>query len=373
MSDLLGFDISAIDFAALYERAVAFALPRLGESLLLLVLVGLFYMVARSVMRRVRARLSAGDAEPDVKEILVDLVRRVLLTPVAFWAFWRLAQIWELRLLELYLVGVWLVALTLPISHTVSGLLSIVEKRVASKTETKIDDTALPWVNRIVRWTIIGTGVMVALNTIGLNITPLLAGAGVAGVAISFAAQDTLSNLIAGVLLIIDRPFQVGDRIELWMAPNETGTWGDVIEIGLRATKIRNPDNLVVVVPNNEIMRRDIVNYTMSGAHIRLRIPFGIAYESDIERTKEVLIELAGETDGVKLDPAPVVIVRGFGPSEVNLQLRVWIQHARERRAIADRITEAAMIAFAREGIEIPYPKREVFLKSSEASVAAPD
>ena len=183
------------------------------------------------------------------------------------------------------------------------------------------------------------------------------------GLALSFAAKDTLSNLIAGVLLIMDRPFKVGDRIELWNAPRETGTWGDVIEIGLRATKIRNPDNLVVVVPNNEIMRRDIINYTMSGDDIRLRIPFSCAYESDIERAKALLKEVAPTVKGVKLDPAPIVIVRGFGPSEVNLQLRVWIMEARSRRRIADEITEKAMVAFAGAGVEIPYPKRELYIR----------
>ena len=210
------------------------------------------------------------------------------------------------------------------------------------------------------------------MSHLGLEIAPLLAGAGVVGLALSLAAKDTLSNLIAGVLLIMDRPFQVGDRIELWNAPNETGTWGDVIEIGIRATKIRNPDNLVVVVPNNEIMQRDIINYTMSGQDIRLRIPFSVAYESDIERAKVLLIQAALEVEGVKPDPKPIVIVRGFGPSEVNLQLRVWILEARNRRRIADEITGIALDGFAREGVEIPYPKRELYIRQGGATGLLP-
>lgn len=92
-----------------------------------------------------------------------------------------------------------------------------------------------------------------------------------------------------------------------------------MIEIGLCATKSRNPDNLVVVVPNNEIMQRDIINYTMSGEHIRLRIPFSCAYDSDIEKAELLLREAAAEVLGVQMDPEPIVLVRGFGPSEVNL------------------------------------------------------
>ncbi|MDE2877059.1 MAG: mechanosensitive ion channel family protein, partial [Gemmatimonadota bacterium] len=258
------------------------------------------------------------------------------------------------------------------ISRFVGHLMATFEQKVMSRTDTALDETALPMVNRFVRFLVVAIGVLLALPQLGISIAPLLGGAGVMGLALSFAAKDTLSNLIAGVLLIMDRPFKVGDRIELWNAPRETGTWGDVIEIGLRATKIRNPDNLVVVVPNNEIMRRDIINYTMSGDDIRLRIPFSCAYESDIERAKVLLKEVAHEVKGVKLDPAPIVIVRGFGPSEVNLQLRVWIVEARSRRRIADEITEKAMVAFAGAGVEIPYPKRELYIRGGGAAGLLP-
>ena len=112
--------------------------------------------------------------------------------------------------------------------------------------------------------------------------------AGVAGVAIGFAAKDTLSNLIAGILLIIDRPFEVGDRIEVWSAPAGSATWGDVIDIGLRATKIKTTDNIVIIIPNNEIMLRDIINYTIISENIRVRINIGIAYDADLKKAKNV-------------------------------------------------------------------------------------
>ena len=268
--------------------------------------------------------------------------------------------------------GIWMVLVFIPVSRFAGNLLRLVETKVMSRSNTVFDETALPMVNRFVRFLIIGLGVLLAMAYLGFEIAPLLAGAGVIGLALSLAAKDTLSNLIAGVLLILDRPFQVGDRIELWNAPNETGTWGDVIEIGIRATKIRNPDNLVVVVPNNEIMRRDIINYTMSGEDIRLRIPFSVAYEADIDRAKLLLIQAALEVKGVKPDPDPIVIVRGFGPSEVNLQLRVWIKEARQRRRIADEITGIALTAFAREGVEIPYPKRELYIRQGDAKALLP-
>jgi small-conductance mechanosensitive channel len=156
----------------------------------------------------------------------------------------------------------------------------------------------------------------------------------------------------------------VGDRIEVWAAPVNSATWGDVVEIGLRATKIRTTDNLIIVIPNNEIMRRDIVNYTASGSHIRLRIPVSIAYNADAEQAKAVAHRVALETEGVMAVPEPQVLIRNFGESAIDLQVRVWIADARQRRAIADHITDKLKREFDRAGIEIPYAKRDLYIRA---------
>ncbi|MBW1861114.1 MAG: mechanosensitive ion channel family protein, partial [Deltaproteobacteria bacterium] len=154
------------------------------------------------------------------------------------------------------------------------------------------------------------TAGILALDVLGVNIMPFIAGAGVIGIAIGFAAKDTLSNIIAGILLIMDRPFEVGDRIEVWSAPANSATWGDVLDVGLRATKIRTTDNIVIVIPNNEIMMRDIINYTTITKEIRVRIPIGIAYDADVNKAKEVINQISLELDWVMKDPAPMVVVR---------------------------------------------------------------
>ena len=239
------------------------------------------------------------------------------------------------------------------------------------RTETTLDDTALPLLNKFARFLIVGGAAVVALSHIGVEITPFIAGASVAGVAIGLASKDTLSNLIAGVLLIMDRPFEIGDRIELWTAPRGTATWGDVVEIGLRATRIRNSDNVIFVIPNNQIMQRDIVNWTASGDNIRLRIPIGVAYDADPAKAKEIINRVALGVDGVLSDPEPKVIIRSFGESSIDLQLRVWIVNARERRAIMDEITDRVKIEFDRAGVEIPYTKRDIYVRSMPAGLAA--
>ncbi|MYB98479.1 MAG: mechanosensitive ion channel family protein [Gemmatimonadetes bacterium] len=367
-----------LDFQQIWTKVVDYVDPRWLPGLIVLALAGLIYIVAGWILRRVEKRLAAR-TETDLDDEFLRALRKVVRLTVVAWAISQLLGQWVPVLgtrppeggewvandvqPQDWVWGIWTILVFFPISRFVGHVMATFEQKVMSRSDTALDETALPMVNRFIRFLVIAVGVLLALPQLGISIAPLLGGAGVLGLALSFAAKDTLSNLIAGVLLIMDRPFKVGDRIELWNAPRETGTWGDVIEIGLRATKIRNPDNLVVVVPNNEIMRRDIINYTMSGDDIRLRIPFSCAYESDIERAKALLKEVAHEVKGVKLDPAPIVIVRGFGPSEVNLQLRVWIMEARSRRRIADEITEKAMVAFAEAGVEIPYPKRELYIR----------
>ncbi|MDX1661681.1 MAG: mechanosensitive ion channel family protein [Gemmatimonadota bacterium] len=369
----LGIDLDRAAMDAWLEAAREFATPRLFQSLLLLLGAALLFLLARWLLGRVEERLAAR-TETKIDDLAARLGRRLVTLSVAFWAVWRLAYVWELPTTARTIGAVWIAALSIPIGAFVADVLAVYEERIAPTTTTTLDDTALPLLNKAARFVVIALGILVALEYQGIDISPILAGAGVIGLAVSLAAKDTLSNLIAGILLILDRPFQVGDRIELWEAPDETGGWGDVVEIGLRATKIRNPDNLIVVIPNNEIMKRDIVNYTASGPHIRLRIPIGIAYDADVEEARSALVEIARTVDGVKERPDPVVIVRRFGASSIDLELRVWIDDARARRAVADQIAERAKRALDERGVEIPYPKRDLYLRSGlpPESTAAP-
>jgi small-conductance mechanosensitive channel len=248
-------------------------------------------------------------------------------------------------------------------------LLTYLENNLAAKTETKIDNIIFDLLNKFAGVIVYLTAIILALDILGVNVMPFIAGAGVAGIAIGFAAKDTLSNLIAGVLLIIDRPFEVGDRIEIWNAPAGSATWGDVIDIGLRATKIRTTDNIVVIIPNNEIMTRDIVNYTIITSKIRVRINVGVAYDADLKKTKEIIKRVADSAGWIAKEPPPKVVVRKFGESSVDLQLRVWIDDARKRMDTISYITDKVKDEFDKEGIEIPYPKRDITITHTSSSI----
>ena len=254
-----------------------------------------------------------------------------------------------------------------PVKSVLLIVLEYLERNLAKRTETDLDNIVIDLLNKFSGAIVYATAAVIALDMLGVNVMPFIAGAGVMGIAVGFAAKDTLSNLIAGILLIIDRPFESGDRIEVWSAPAGSASWGDVIDIGLRATRIRTTDNIVVIIPNNEIMTRDIVNYTTIYSSIRVRINIGVAYDADIAKAKALIIQAASSADWILVEPAPKVVVRNFGESSVDLQARVWIKEARKRMDTIDHITDTVKALFDENGIEIPFPKRDITIVERHA------
>jgi small-conductance mechanosensitive channel len=299
------------------------------------------------------------------------VIRRALFYGVILATGTYLIRLFNIGLLEKIFHSLMIILLATPVKDGLLIVLEYIEKNIVDRTKTKVDDVILDLLNKFSGAIIYATAVILALDVLGMNVMPFIAGAGVAGIAIGFAAKDTLSNLIAGVLLIIDRPFEIGDRIEVWSAPSGSATWGDVIDIGLRATKIKTTDHIIIIIPNNEIMKRDIVNYTSISTKIRVRINVGVAYDADIEKAKDLIKDVAGEAAWISKEPPPKVVVRNFGDSSVDLQLRVWIDNARKRMDTISYITDKVKAAFDKNGIEIPYPKRDITI--IERSIAEPE
>ncbi len=298
-----------------------------------------------------------------VNTVVFKLIRRALFLMLLLAAGSYLIQQVRLPLLEIIFHAFIILWLAKPVKDFLIISVAYLQKKVARQTASKIDDIIFELLSRFAGIIIYVTAIVLALDTLGFNVMPFIAGAGVAGIAIGFAAKDTLSNLIAGILLIIDRPFEVGDRIEVWSAPAGSSTWGDVIDIGLRATKIKTTDNIVIIIPNNEIMLRDIINYTTISEKIRVRINIGIAYDADVQQAKDIILQVAATAKWVSADPPPKVVVRNFGESSVDLQLRVWIADARRRMDTISYITDRIKAAFDEQGIEIPYPKRDIYIR----------
>ncbi|MGD1967607.1 MAG: mechanosensitive ion channel family protein [Desulfobacterales bacterium] len=317
------------------------------------------WLILRQVLSFIEKRMQKVNLI-EIQEALFKIFRKALLYALILLTGMYLIELFKIPLAEKFLYALFVILFASPIKNFLIVTIRYLQSRVAHKTDSKIDDIVFDLLIRFSDFIVYTTAIIVALDMLGVNIVPFIAGAGVAGVAVGFAAKDTLSNLIAGILLIIDRPFEVGDRIEVWRAPAGSATWGDVIDIGLRATKIKTTDNIVIIIPNNEIMLRDIINYTHISEKIRVRINIGIAYDADLQKAKDLILKVAEATEWVTDDPPPKVVVRNFGESSVDLQLRVWIKDARQRMNTISHITDVVKESFDAEGIEIPYPKRDI-------------
>ena len=345
--------------------------PAVYKTIIVLLGVLIIWLLLKAILQRVARRLVRYPFFKENENVLTA-IRMAVRYGLAIAVGTYIARLFGLTLLEKIFQGILIVMLAAPAKEVLVTALVYLEKNVAERTDNKVDDIIFDLLNRFAGTILYITAIILALDIIGINVMPLIAGAGVAGIAIGFAAKDTLSNLIAGVLLIIDRPFEIGDRIEVWSAPAGSASWGDVVEIGLRATKIKTTDNIVVIIPNNEIMKRDIVNYTIISSQIRVRVNIGVSYEADIRQAKDIIIAVARQMDWIAETPAPKVVVRNFSDSSVDLQLRVWIRDARQRMATISFVIDNVKEAFDQARIEIPYPKRDIQIRYVDPSTQPP-
>lgn len=217
-------------------------------------------------------------------------------------------------------------------------------------------------VDNVYRFVVMIFGLVTALSQVGVNVTAALAGISIVGVAVGFAAQDTLSNIIAGFLIFWDKPFQVDDFITV------QDRYGQVTEITMRSTRIRTPQNTFVVIPNKHVIDTVVVNHTKHGA-IRVDVPIGIAYKEYIPEARRVMLEAIADDPDILDDPPADVVTTVLNSSSVDLLLRVWIDDAALEMPIFYRALEAAKLALDAAGIQIPYPHLQLFMERAEEPV----
>jgi small-conductance mechanosensitive channel len=197
------------------------------------------------------------------------------------------------------------------------------------------------------------------LDHFGISITAMTAALGIGGLAISLAAQDTIADAIAGILILVDQPFRIGDRIEI----QEIDTWGDVVAIGLRTTRIRTRDNRLVIVPNSKIGSGTVVNYTYPDPNYRIQIEIGIGYGEDIDRVREVIQDAVSKVEGVNPDYPVDALFLEFGPTDMIFRVRWWIDSYFDTRRMFDKVNQAMYQALESEGIEMPFTTYDVNIR----------
>ena len=339
--------------------------PLLGGLLVALTFF-LLALIIRFVVFRSLARL-AGITNAVLDDELLDHLRRPVYTTVLYFGLTLAVNTAQLPMGTRLIVNVLLsviVASWMRAALRIST--SLLDTLGAQERFTLVESRTVPMFDLSAKLITILVGSYVLLLIWGINPVGWLASAGIVGIAVGFAAKDTLANLFSGFFIVADAPYKIGDYINL-----DTGERGKVSAIGLRSTRLLTRDDVEVTIPNGVIANAKIVNES-GGPHLKMRnrIQVGVAYGSDVDRVCEILLEIGRNHEESCAIPEPRVRMRGFGPSSLDFELLVWIEHPEYRGRIAHEIYLEIYKRLAEEGIEIPYSKHDVFIKEMPAGPA---
>ncbi|CAK8711310.1 Small-conductance mechanosensitive channel [Candidatus Electrothrix laxa] len=224
----------------------------------------------------------------------------------------------------------------------------------------KFDKTRFYMLKNISRIILLFIGIIWALIIWKVNLTPLFASAGIVGIAIALAAKDTLANFFGGIALFTDAAYRVGDYIIL-----DSGERGEVAELGIRSTKIKTRDDVMITIPNSIMSTTKIINQSAPDVSFRIRIDVNVSYDSNLRTVEKTLLQVAAANHALEKKPEPRVRFRSFGESSIFLQLLVWVEEPAQRGLQTHNLLKMIHSAFKDNGIEIPFPQRTVHLDTN--------
>lgn len=210
---------------------------------------------------------------------------------------------------------------------------------------------------KILRIAMIIIGILWGLAIWNVNLTPLFASAGIAGIAIALAVKDTLANFFGGISMFMDKTYKEGDYIVL-----DSGERGEVMDIGMRSTRIKTRDDVLITVPNSILANTKIINESAPEPRFRIRIPVGVSYGSDIEKVENILLGVAEANSEVVKSPEARVRFRAFGNSSLDFELLCWIKEPSLKGLVTHKILKQIYHSFAKENITIPFPQMDVHM-----------
>lgn len=207
-------------------------------------------------------------------------------------------------------------------------------------------------------------GLFVGLQSLGVNLSSLVVFGGAVGVGVGLGLQNVVSNFVAGLILLIEQPIRIGDRIET------KDTLGDVVRIAARSTWVRTNDNVVIIVPNSDFINNPIINWTANDKTVRINLVIGVGYSSDPQKVKQIMLAAAAAHPDVLEKPEPDVIFTDYGDNSINFQLRVWTGTRSHTPAILKSDLYFSLFEeFGKAGIELPFPQRDLHIRSSDIAL----
>jgi MscS family membrane protein len=230
--------------------------------------------------------------------------------------------------------------------------------RIVRKTPTRSDDNFLSLFQGFFKLAILLLAFALILSNWGIHITALIAGLGIAGLAVGLALQGTMANILGGLALILDDTFNVGDTIHL-----DTGETGEIIHVGLRSTKILTDDAQLIIMPNSALANAKITNFSLPNPHLRIVIDVNVAYGSDANKVRKILLGSLKGVHGVMSEPAPLVHFKELGESSINFQLKFFIEDYRNRGDLRSEVLQRVYENLQLAGIDIPFPTRTLYMK----------
>ena len=316
-----------------------------------------------------------------VIRLVSGFMQNRLLARTVAWAVWGLAALFALGLFDAALslldgVGMTIGEVRLSLLSVTKAALALVillwaalatsrafERRI--KRSADLTPTVQVLIIKVARIVLITLVFLVAIGSLGVDLTTLAVFGGALGIGIGIGLQKVVSNLVSGLLLLLDKSIKPDDVIAVG------GTYGWVKSLGARYVSVRTRDGIEYLIPNEDLITQRVENWSHSDKDVRVHIPVGISYKSDVRLAIELCRQAASEAERTLSDPAPNCLLRGFGDSSVNLEIRVWIDDPSEGRAnVISEILFRVWELFHERGIEIPYPQRDLHLKSSDVDLS---
>jgi len=297
---------------------------------------------------------------------LDDVIARLLRFPV-YWTVIQLGLLVALNLLHLpesatriirnFIISVLIVVWSIFATRIMHAIIRALSAR--AKINSLIRPQTQPLFNNMASVIVLVLSTYLVFSAWQIDMTAWLASAGIIGIAVGFAAKDTLANLFSGVFILADSPYKIGDYVVL-----EGGERGKVTHIGIRSTRILTRDDVEVTIPNAIIGNTRVINES-GGPYekYRIRVPVGVAYGSDVDQVRSVLMKVAKDEQQVCDDPEPRVRFRRFGNSSLDFELLCWVYNPEFRGRVLDALNTGIYKRFMQEGIEIPYSKHDVYIK----------
>jgi small-conductance mechanosensitive channel len=257
-------------------------------------------------------------------------------------------------------VIIYLVIIIILLVYVTAKLKNLIIHRLLAKSNIEVGVRIA--VASLVRYVILFIGFIVILQTAGINLSSITVLFGALGVGIGFGLQNITNNFVSGLIILLERPIKVGDRIEV------AGISGDVVNISMRATTIITNDNISIIIPNSEFVSSTVINWSHTDRSVRFNFPVGVAYKEDPQNIKKLLLLVADENKGVLKKPRPDVLFNEFADSALTFNLRVWTREYTDRPGILkSQLYYEIHKKFKENGVEIPFPQRDIYIKESPA------